>query len=180
MAALIHNATVLRERIAPDATMMAVVKANAYGHGVSKVVCALSGKVEMFGVANVTEACAVRQADSTTPVFILGPALPEERREIVERGFIPSVSDFAEAQAYAALGGDQPVVVHLVIDTGMGRIGIWEEDALDCVERIVALPRLEVRGISSHLPMPDEDAELAGHGGFWQLIEEAEKTRKRS
>jgi alanine racemase len=162
LAALSHNAAVLRGRMAAGSTMMGVVKANAYGHGVGNVVRELAGKVEMFGVANVTEALAVRDADSSTPVFILGPALPEERREIVANRFIPAVSGLAEAQAYAAIATDSPVAIHLVLDTGMGRIGIWEEEAVEIAREIFALPGLEVQGISSHLPVADEDEEFTG------------------
>jgi alanine racemase len=157
LAALIHNVEALRRCVPTGTGMMAVVKANAYGHGVDRVVRALKGRAEMFGVANVTEAHVVREIDPHTPVFILGPALPEERGEIVAAGFLPTVSDLAEAEAYAAFANGRPVPVHLALDTGMGRIGIWEDDAIEVAKAVAALPGLEIHGIGTHLPVADED-----------------------
>jgi alanine racemase len=137
--------------------MMAVVKANAYGHGAPAVVRALAGRVEMFGVADVNEAREVRAHAPETPVFILGPALPSERAEVVRGGLIPAVSNVEEARAYHELAGRQRVPIHLDIDTGMGRIGIWQEEAVAAARAIMALPGVEIVGIASHLPSADED-----------------------
>jgi len=137
---------------------MAIVKANAYGHGLAEVVHALAGMVAMFGVANVREAEAVRAAVGTGPgIFILGPALPFERPEIVAGGFVPAVSSLNEAAAYSALGQGRRVLVHLAIDTGMGRMGIAEEEAGEMVREIMRMPDLEIGGIATHLPVADED-----------------------
>ena len=134
---------------------MGVVKANAYGHGVTFVVEALRGRVEMFGVANATEALVVRALAPEARIFVLGPALPEERATIVEHGFIPSLSSLEEARAFSALG--RSVEAHLVLDTGMGRIGLWEEQAERDAPAIAALPGLSITGLASHLPVADED-----------------------
>jgi alanine racemase len=99
----------------------------------------------------------VREHDLTTPVFILGPALPEERAEIAARRFVPAISTVEEARAYAALAGADPLPVHLKIDTGMGRIGIWENEAVAAAREIQALPGLCITGLASHLPVADED-----------------------
>src|SRR5436190_24177796 len=113
-AALRHNAAFARERIGAGVQLMAVVKANAYGHGVGAVVRPLADQVDFFGVANVEEACEVREHLPDARVFILGPALPEERTQIVAGGFIPSVSNAAEARAFAALAVAEPVAIHLI------------------------------------------------------------------
>jgi alanine racemase len=152
LAALRHNAEVLRGRT--TAALMAVVKANAYGHGTALVVKGLAGLVDMFGVANLKEAREVRAACAETPVFILGTALPCEREAFVREGFIPAVSSVEEAAAYAAFG---PVRVHLVIDTGMGRMGVWKDDALAAVREILAIPGIKLAGICSHLSCADSD-----------------------
>jgi len=156
--ALRHNFDALQACVGASVQVMAVVKANAYGHGVETVVKALASRAAMFGVANVKEAREVRVHAPGVPVFILGPALPDERAEIVWGGFIPSVSDVAEARAYAALGTGAPIPVHLVLDTGMGRIGIWEDDAERIAHEICSIPGIDVAGIASHLPVADEDA----------------------
>ena len=156
-AALRHNVAVVRALVGERVRIMAVVKANAYGHGVGIVVPALAECVEMFGVANVAEAREVRALAADHPVFILGPALPEERAEIAARRFIPLVSDLDEAQAYAALADGEPLDIHLKLDTGMGRIGIWQDDAVETVRAIRGIEGLRIAGIASHLPVADED-----------------------
>jgi alanine racemase len=156
--AIRHNAAVVREQVGPTVRIMAVVKANAYGHGAGAVVRALEGRVEMFGVANVLEAREVRRHLPAAELFILGPALPDERAEIARSGFIPSVSDVDEALAFAALAQAAPVPIHFIIDTGMGRIGAWEEEALETLAQITRVAGVRVSGIASHLPSADEDA----------------------
>lgn len=155
--ALRHNAGAVREHLGEKVKIMAVVKANAYGHGIGPVVRALDGRVEMFGVANVREAVEVREHLADAPVFILGPALAEERAEIVARRFVPAVCSVEEARDYSALAGAEPLAVHVKIDTGMGRVGIWESDADAAVREILTLPGLRITGLASHLPVADED-----------------------
>ena len=139
------------------ARIMAIVKADAYGHGVGIVVPALADCVDGFGVANVEEAIAVRALAERHPVFILGPALPDERAEIAEQRFIPLVSDVEEARSYSALAAGEPLEIHLKIDTGMGRIGIWQDDAMEAVRTIRGLDGVRIAGIASHLPAADSD-----------------------
>lgn len=155
--AIRHNAATARTTAGAGVRVMAVVKANAYGHGLGPVVRALSGQVELFGVANVSEARELRRHLPGAEVFILGPALAEEREEIAVSGFIPSVSNVEEALAYASFAKDAPLPIHFIVDTGMGRIGTWQEEALQTVEKIAAIPGVKITGIASHLPVADED-----------------------
>ena len=155
--ALRHNVAAVRAQVGACVQVMAVVKANAYGHGAGAVVRALAGRVEMFGVANVREAAEVREHAADVPVFILGPALPEERAEVVAQRFVPAISSVEEARAYAALAGAEPLAVHLNIDTGMGRTGIWESEAVAAAREILALRGVRITGLASHLPVADED-----------------------
>jgi alanine racemase len=160
LSALRHNAAVAQRLAGPGAGIMAIVKANAYGHGVAEAVGALLDQVAMFGVANLEEATEVRATLGPEPrqaIFILGPALPAERAGIVAGGFIPAVSSLDEAAAYAACGKGKPVPIHLAIDTGMGRIGIPEESACGIVSKISRVPGIRIAGIATHLPVADED-----------------------
>ena len=164
LSAIRHNAAVASRLAGPGVGIMAIVKANAYGHGLAEVVQALRDMVAMFGVANVDEARAVRDAlggDSQDPgIFILGPALPGERPAIVAGGFVPAISSLKEAAAYSALGQGRRVPVHVAIDTGMGRMGVSEEDARDTVQEILRMPDLAVAGVATHLPVADADAQF--------------------
>ncbi|HEY1582339.1 MAG TPA: alanine racemase [Chthoniobacterales bacterium] len=154
LAALRHNARVARERVDEQTELLAVVKANAYGHGMIEVARALQDEANLFGVANLHEAIDLRRSEIAQPILILGPALPEERAEICARGFIASVSSFEEACAFAG----NRAGINFAIDTGMGRMGCREEEALAELEKIAALPGLTIHSISTHLPAADEDA----------------------
>lgn len=155
LAALRHNVATVR-RHTPGAGIMAVVKANAYGHGVLPVARALWPLVEMLAVANLEEAGEIHAALPEARIFLLGPALPEERAEILRSGFIPALSTWEEAVGFHDLA-PTPFSAHLVIDTGMGRIGVTEEDAVALATRLRTLPRLQIAGVASHLPVADED-----------------------
>ncbi len=173
--ALRHNAAAVRARVGGVVKIMAIVKADAYGHGVLPVVCALVDSVEMFGVANLEEACEISAEAGSRAIHLLSPALPAERADIVARGFLPSISTVEEAAAFSALAASgKRVPVHLNIDTGMGRIGVWQAEALAALREIVAMPGIEVTGIASHFPVSDEDDRFTEtqHARFCALLSE--------
>ena len=153
-AALRHNAKVARERIG-KADMLAVVKANGYGHGALGVAEALANDVQLFGVANLEEALALREKVKH-PIITLSPTLPDERATVVERGIIPTISGFEEAEAFAKLGR---VSVNFKIDTGNGRMGVVETEAVEVFKRVAALPKIDIHSVSTHMPVSNEDEE---------------------
>jgi len=162
--ALRQNAAVVQSRVG-SAELLAVVKANAYGHGMGGVVQALANDAQLFGVANLEEALALR-AIVPHPVVILGPATPDEQETIVERGFIASVSTREEAEAFDRIADKASVSINFVVDTGMGRMGTLEANALDVFKQISGLRGITIHSVSSHLPVSNEDprytrAELA-------------------
>jgi alanine racemase len=154
-AALHHNAGVVRQRIG-SAEMLAVVKANAYGHGLIGVAEALAKEVQFYGVANLEEAMALRNAGLAHPVIILGPAVPGERATIVEREFIPTVSALEEAEAFDRIG---PVEINFKVDTGMGRMGFPEAKSIAAFKKISSLRNLRVHSVSTHMPVSNEDSD---------------------
>jgi alanine racemase len=154
--ALRYNAGVVRERIG-SAEMLAVVKANAYGHGLVGVAEALAAEVQLFGVANLEEAVALREAGLSHPVIILGPALAAERSTIVERKFIPTISAFEDAEAFDRIG---PVAINFKVDTGMGRMGVPEAESLAVFKKVSALGNVRVHSVSTHMPVSNEDADF--------------------
>jgi alanine racemase len=169
-SALRHNAAVVRERIG-SAELLAVVKANGYGHGMVGVARALADDAQLFGVANVEEATTLRET-LPHPIIVLGPATPEERSVITEQRFIASVSTFEEAQEFNRATGAPAISINFVIDTGMGRMGTPEPDALAVFRKIAALPNIKIHSVSSHLPVSNEDAEytLDELGRFARLV----------
>jgi alanine racemase len=154
-SALRHNAAIVRERIG-SAEFLAVVKADAYGHGMVGVAQALADEAQLFGVANLEEATTLRAA-LPHPIIILGPATPEERPAMAERGFIASVSTLEEAQEFDQVAHASPISINFVIDTGMGRMGTVEAEALNVFKKISALSNVKVHSVSSHLPVSNED-----------------------
>jgi alanine racemase len=156
-SALRHNAKVVRERIG-SAELLAVVKADGYGHGIVGVAQTLAEDAQLFGVANLEEATELRAA-LPHPIIILGPALPDERAIIAERSFIPSISTFEEAQDFDRLSSAAQVAINFKVDTGMGRMGVPESEALGVFKKIWELPRIKIHSVSTHLPVSNEDAE---------------------
>ena len=153
-SALRHNAKVVRERIG-SAEMLAVVKANAYGHSLMGVAETLADDAQLFGVANLEEAIVLRERFHL-PVIILGPSLPEELATIVERGFIPTISTLEEAQAFDHIG---KAAINFKVDTGMGRMGAVEDEAVEIFKRVSELPKIDIHSISTHMPVSDVDAD---------------------
>lgn len=159
--ALRHNAAATRKLAGPEASLLAVIKANGYAHGLTAVAQALASDAELFGVANVKEAIEARST-VPHPLLIMGPALPAERAEIALRGFIPSISSAQEALEFSRVASGAPVRLNCKIDTGMGRMGIIEADALAAIKTIAAMPNVTIHSVSTHLPSADDDAAYTG------------------
>src|SRR5438034_10942436 len=108
--------------------------------------------------------------------MILGPALPGERSTIVHRGFIPSISTFEEAQDFNRMAGNEPVAVNFKVDTGMGRMGVPENEALELFKKVSALRQIQIHSVSTHLPVSNEDAEatVVRLGGFGKVGRQSE------
>jgi alanine racemase len=158
-SALRHNAGVVREKLGPDVQLLAVVKANAYGHGMVGVAEALAKDAQIFGVANLEEAAILRR-EVWHPIVILGPALPEERVPVVEGGFIPSISTFEEAQEFDRSAKESPVSINFVVDTGMGRMGVVQAEAMALFKKVAELANIRIHSLSTHLPVSNEDADF--------------------
>jgi len=145
--------------------VMAVVKADAYGHGLEGVARALDGEVGAFAVACPDEAAVVARVTRAAggagrPVYLLSPSLPQEVAGIVAEGWIPAVSSAEEVRAFAAEASGQGRVqrVHVVVDTGMGRIGSLPVEAGELIGLVRGMGSLELDSVSSHFPSADEDA----------------------
>jgi alanine racemase len=154
LGALRRNLDFVRRRIGSESGILAVVKANAYGHGVADIVRALAEDTEIFGVANINEAAEVSAVDSGCGVMLLSPCLPAEYATAVRGGYIVTVSSAEEALAYSRHGD---VRVNFKIDTGMGRAGCAAESAVEQVRCVLSMQRVFLHSISTHLPAADED-----------------------
>lgn len=157
LAALRCNVAAIRHR-AGRAKVMAVVKADAYGHGLAPVARTLREcGVSAFAVANLTEARALRQVVGRDPeILLLGAAFPFEIPALLAQHITPTISSLAEAQQFAQ-ATNQRLDVHVEVDTGMGRCGFWHTDAGAALRQLAAFPHVHVAGVYTHFPCADEN-----------------------
>lgn len=155
-SAIRANAGVVR-KYCPQSGIIAVLKADAYGHGANAAAAALADIVDFYAVANLTEARALRQMGLRKPTLILSPALPGERTAIAAEGFIPSVSSEEELAAFSDIAEPGSIEINLKIDTGMGRSGILLSKAAELLEAVRSRRGVTLRHISTHLPSADVD-----------------------
>ncbi len=154
LEAIRHNIGVVRRRIGAAAEILAVVKADAYGHGVAAVARTLAPEAAIFGVANLKEAGEVATLGTGRDIMLLSACLPAERNQAVAEKFIVTVSGAEEAAAFANCG---PTRINFKIDTGMGRMGCPKHSALEALRAVREIRNIEVHSISTHLPSADED-----------------------
>ena len=153
LEALTHNARVLQASLAPGCRLMAVVKADAYGHGAAQAALRLRrAGVKSFAVACLDEAISLRLHGLEEEVLILGYTPPEEAPALARWNLVQAVADEAHAAALAAQG--IPLRVHLALDTGMHRLGVPADDHA-ALARVWELPNLSVEGVFSHLCVSD-------------------------
>ncbi len=138
--------------------VMAVVKADAYGHGAIPVAKLLEGRAAFFGVSSMLEAMELRQAGLHTPILILGHTRTETFPQAVRQGIRPAIFHYEDAVALsqAAMEAGVTAPFHFAVDTGMSRIGFQatEEDA-DICAKIASLPGLKAEGLFSHFATAD-------------------------
>ncbi|MDX9871326.1 MAG: alanine racemase [Clostridia bacterium] len=154
-----HNFNEVRRLVGPQVQVMAVVKANAYGHGAAEVAHVLDAAgAERFGVALLQEAVQLREADIRKPILILGWTPPELYRQALEQDIALTVYSLQEARELSSVAGQgRKITVHLKVDTGMSRIGLLPgERGLEEALRILELPGLNVEGVFTHLAKADE------------------------
>ncbi|RLB04423.1 MAG: alanine racemase [Deltaproteobacteria bacterium] len=178
LGALAHNYHQLRNSIPPSVKLLAVVKADAYGHGsvpISRKLEELG--VDLLGVATVKEGVEVRRGGVRKPVLILSGIYREEVEDVLSYQLTPMIYrlEIAEALSAEAAKLGKKVPVHIKVDTGMGRIGVLYEEAPAFLDRLRNLPNIEIEGVASHLSTADEvDSPFAKEQlrRFFWIIEE--------
>ena len=158
--ALRHNARALSAHAAP-ASVLAVIKAGAYGHGAFRVANALQREdsVTHLGVASVDEGLQLRSLGIRMPILLLSALLPEEIGEVVRAELTPTVFTLPMAQAVQneAQRQNRRVEVHFKVDTGMGRLGANWDEAVSLWRQLQTFEHLNLAGIYTHLACADED-----------------------
>lgn len=154
--AIAANFDAVREKA--GVPVMAVIKADAYGHGAIQVARLLEGKCAFFGVSSILEALELRQAGLSSPILILGYTPASAFPAAIQAGIRPTVYSRDAAQALSReaqrLGVTAPF--HIAVDTGMSRIGFQAtEEAADICAEIAALPGVKAEGLFSHFATAD-------------------------
>jgi alanine racemase len=161
--ALRRNFRVLRGLVPRTTKLLAVVKANAYGHGLISMARELELiGADWLGVANVAEGVALRKAGVKLPILLLSATLPEEMAEAIRQKLALTLSTCDEARRLDGIARKmgRRATVHFKIDTGMGRLGCWHQHAREEFARIRRLRGLNIEGICTHFASADDNAGL--------------------
>jgi alanine racemase len=156
--ALVHNVRQLRRWVGPRSELIAIVKANAYGHGAVPVArAALEAGATRLGVSRTDEGIQLRRAGIEAPILLICYTLPAEAETVVRWRLTTTVNTWQQAQAFsaAAMAAGWEMPVHVKVDTGMGRFGLLPEEVLDFVRALMGLPGLRLEGFYTHLAMAD-------------------------
>ncbi len=146
-------------RLAGSRKVMAVVKADAYGHGAVAIARELAAAgADALGVATVEEAIELREADLEPPILLLGGLYMSDPADLIEHRLTPSVSSTARLDTYAACARryGQPIEFHLKLDTGLGRLGLPPDRVRAFVEHYRELEGLEIKGFFTHFASAED------------------------
>ena len=168
LKALVHNFKELQKlamkNMSHPSGIMPVIKADAYGHGMTQVAeCLRECGCQYWAVSNASEGLHLRATGFKEKILLFESTLVTEVKDIVEYKLTPTVStlEMAHALDRCALRAGTQVPVHIKIDTGMGRLGVNEDQALDFVQKLrEECPHLILEGIYTHLPVADTDRDF--------------------
>ncbi len=157
LSAVRHNFKALKKNAVE---ILPVIKADAYGHGMIALAKELNRLgVRIFGVSDFVEAGQLREHGFTNDILLLESPLPSVAANIVKYHLIASVCTLELARALNKEAGicKEKVKVHIKVDTGMGRLGVWHKDALKFIRLVASFPNLIIDGIFTHFPLSDSD-----------------------
>ncbi len=149
-----HNISQFKVVAGSETEIMAVVKADGYGHGAAAVaLAALGAGASSLAVAFVEEGVDLRRAGITAPILLLGYTDPLQFSSLIDYNLTPTVFGYDTALQYSALAEAKGVTlpIHLKVDTGMGRVGLLPDEAVEVIARIYRLPGLQTLGFFTHL-----------------------------
>jgi alanine racemase len=160
LAVLERNLRLIRASLPAHMRYVAVVKADAYGHGLHQTAARLMhAGADLFAVANLAEAASLRELGPGWPILLLSPLLPDEARHVLDYDVAVTISSAEEVDRLDAVAraANRELTVHLKIDTGMGRLGVWHEHAPALYQKISAATHLRLAGVFTHFSSPDDD-----------------------
>jgi Alr-MurF fusion protein len=168
LEAIAYNVRRIVEMVGPEVVVLAVLKADGYGHGANRVArTALNNGARYLGVASINEGAALRHSGITAPILVLGYTPAWQAREVVLNGLSATLFNLDVARALSRAAGDLTgqVPVHVKVDTGMGRLGLLPDEVVSFVLELRALPNLVLEGVFTHFSVADSDSDYTR----WQL-----------
>ncbi|PIY32041.1 MAG: alanine racemase [Candidatus Infernicultor aquiphilus] len=172
--AIAQNVKNIKKLIGKKKELMAVVKGNAYGHDILEISSVvLENGATRLAVARLEEAIFLRKAGITVPILVLGLTLKPQAESLVSYDITPTVCEFEmiEKLSESAVQMNKMTKIHLKVDTGMGRIGIFPDDVLKFIKRIKTLKNVEIEGIFTHFSVADEKDKFYTEEQFKKFIE---------
>lgn len=172
--AIAQNVKNIKKLIGEKKELMAVVKGNAYGHDILEVSpVVLENGATRLAVARLEEGIILRKAGITVPILVLGLTLKQQAEFLVSYDITPAVCEFEmiEKLSESAVQMNKMTKIHLKVDTGMGRIGIFPDDVLRFIKRIKALKNVEIEGIFTHFSVANEKDKFYTEEQFRKFIE---------
>ncbi len=162
LEAISHNIKEIKSKLSSGIQLLAIVKANGYGHGAVEVanVCVDEG-VSILGIALIEEAIELREAGIKVPILVMGSIYPfDNYKKIIEYDLIPTIASIESGRKLVEICREEKArcKVHVKIDTGMGRIGVIPSSAVCLVKFLASCKELELEGIYSHLASADCDS----------------------
>lgn len=184
LPAIDRNVGRIKQALPRNVRYVAVVKADAYGHGMPEVATRLmQAGVDCFAVANVAEASRLREVGHDGDILLLSPTLPTEMSRALSLGLDVTLNSLEEARALsaAARAVERVAPVHVKVDTGMGRAGVWHERAAELLDLVRSDRNLCWRGVYTHFSDADADADFtAGQRRIFLRLLESVPPSERS
>lgn len=181
--AIRHNLLEIRKKLNDSTKLMAIIKADAYGHGAVPLAKSIgeSGKIDYYGVAIIEEAVELREAGINKPILILGYTPKEQYELVVSHNVAQTVFQYemAEALSKEAKRQGKTAKIHIKVDTGMTRIGYTDTiESVEEIKKIATLENIEIEGLFSHFARADEtdktstNLQLERYIAFVDLLEQ--------
>ncbi len=172
--AIANNVKNIKKLIGEKKELMAVLKGNAYGHDVLEIVSVvLNNGASRLAVARLEEGIFLRKSGITVPILVLGLTLKQQTELLVSYNITPTVCEYEmiEKLSESAIKENKVVKIHLKVDTGMGRIGIFPNHVLDFIKKVRALGNVEIEGIFTHFSVADEKDKTYTEEQFRKFME---------
>ncbi len=155
----IHNCNIVKKITGNNVKILAAVKANGYGHGITETSnILLSAGVDMLGVANTEEGIILRKDGIKAPILLLGYLFEQEIPSVLEYNLTPSINNISLAEQLNLEASKRNIKkhIHINVDTGIGRMGIQYNTAIDFIHKIGNMNNIEIEGLYTHLSVSDE------------------------